>query len=152
MAPYRVEGGDTVVRLSEMPPIDVGAPMPRVYATEQELELDYYVVRLPANEAAMDPERIAVIKFQFPRAHFFGPPNEEVLQGHPLHGRGLERYAGQEVIDSSWIRSLEAANRVHPHHRPERYASFRHFVFTFHDSTFECIAESYQVEVKDAEA
>lgn len=100
----------------------------------------------------MDRDRIAVIKFQHAFAHYFGPPNEDVLLGHPLRERGLDWYAGQEVIGSSWIRSLEVANRIHPHHKPERYSELRHFIFTFHDSTFECIAADYRVEVKDAEA
>ena len=38
-------------------------------------------------------------------------------------------------------------NRVHEHHRPERYAELRHYVFAFHDSTFECVARGFDVTV-----
>lgn len=76
----------------------------------------------------------------------FGPPNDEAFSGHPLYSRGLRPYASFVVANSSWIRSLSKMNEVHPHHRPEHFASYNHYVLAFHDSTFECIAESYQVE------
>lgn len=145
MAPYRVDGNDAVVQLLDVPVIETGAPHPCVLATEQLLELRYFIGQSP------DRDRIARIRFQSSIAHFFGPPNDETLHGHPLYGRGLEWYAGFEVIDSSWLRSLEADNRVHDRHNPEQYRAYRHFIFAFHDSTFECIAKGYQVEVVDAE-
>jgi hypothetical protein len=148
VGPYRVEGADAVVSLSDIPPIDSGAPMPRIWAAEHALELTYYIARGETH----DDERVAVIRFQFHFAHFFGPPNEDVLQAHPLSGRGLDWYAGQEVLNSSWIHAMEVANRIHPHHDSKRYLQYRHFIFTFHDSTFECIAKSYQVEERDGEA
>jgi hypothetical protein len=39
-------------------------------------------------------------------------------------------------------------NAVHPHH--DKYRLMRdkkHYVFSFHDTTFECVAESFTVEV-----
>ena len=33
-------------------------------------------------------------------------------------------------------------NAVHPHHRREAFLKYEHFVLSFHDSTFECIARS----------
>jgi hypothetical protein len=42
---------------------------------------------------------------------------------------------------------LERMNAVHPRHDPQRFmADLRHFVFAFHDSTFECIADSFESE------
>ncbi len=38
-------------------------------------------------------------------------------------------------------------NAVHPCHRPEHFAGFKHYIFAFHDSTFECIAEGFTCEV-----
>ena len=54
-------------------------------------------------------------------------------------------YGIYEVRHSSWVRALERMNRVHSGHDPERFARLRHYVFTFHDSTFECVAEDVQV-------
>ncbi len=53
-----------------------------------------------------------------------------------------------EVEDSSWIRKLEDMNSVHPYHNREEYfRSRRHFVFSFHDTTFECIAREFSLEI-----
>jgi hypothetical protein len=84
-------------------------------------------------------ERI-VVRFNGVASALFGAPNDEALQGHPLFGRGLQFYEFAEVENSPWIAELERANRVHPGHSAERYARLRHFIFPFHDSTFECVA------------
>jgi len=38
-------------------------------------------------------------------------------------------------------------NSAHDGDVPEMWTSLNHYVFWFHDSTFECLAESYEVEV-----
>ena len=79
------------------------------------------------------------------RSFMFGAPNDEAFAGHPLASRGLHPYGAFEVRSSSWIRQLERMNSVHPFHKPERFQRLKHFVFAFHDSTFECVAESYAI-------
>jgi hypothetical protein len=78
----------------------------------------------------------------------FGPPNDEGLEGHPLYSRGLDYHNCFEVRESSWIRSFERMNRVHMWHDATRFARYRHFIITFQDSTFECIAERYRVSIQ----
>jgi hypothetical protein len=34
---------------------------------------------------------------------------------------------------------------VHPRHQPERFAKRRHLIFTFHDTTFECVCDGFDV-------
>ena len=49
-------------------------------------------------------------------------------------------------MESSWLRQLERMNAVHRGHDRERFMANRmHFVLSFHDSTFECIANGYRV-------
>ena len=72
-------------------------------------------------------------------------PNDEAFAGHPLSSRGLRPYGAFEVHDSSWIHQLEHMNSVHPYHRRERYLQLRHFILSFHDSTFECVAPRYEI-------
>ena len=36
-----------------------------------------------------------------------------------------------------------ASNSVHPQHRGGWHDRFNHYVFCFHDETFECLAESF---------
>jgi hypothetical protein len=87
----------------------------------------------------------AVVSFSRVYAHMFGPPNDEAFVGHPLASRGLAPYAAFEVEQSSWLHALERMNSVHPYHRPEQFAQYKHFILSFHDSTFECIAASFEV-------
>ena len=69
----------------------------------------------------------------------FGYPNDEALRGHPLYKRGLHAYGVFEVRNSTWIKQMTEQNRVaFPNTRD---STRRHFIFSFHDSTFECVAE-----------
>jgi hypothetical protein len=99
------------------------------------------------NTAGNDTEDnlIAIVRFHHPIASLFGPPSDEAFKGHPLSARGLEPYSAMEVKSSSWIRRLERMNSVHPNHRPMHFRTYRHFVFAFHDSTFECVAKDLDV-------
>ncbi len=76
-----------------------------------------------------------------------GSPNDEVFEGHPLSGKGLDAYTAQQVVNSRWLAELDAINRVHHLYDPARWRRRHHYVFWFHDTTFECIAESFKVEV-----
>ena len=51
------------------------------------------------------------------------------------------------MVNSRWLAELEAINSVHRCYRPEVWRSLNHYVLWFHDSTFECIARSFTVEV-----
>jgi hypothetical protein len=131
---YTIDEQDKVVSLDAVPRHSPGAPMPLVLASDIGVVLAF--------ETAPRGEEVVILKFVRPRAHYFGPPNDEALTGHPLARRGLKPYGVFEVIGSSWIRSLERMNQVHTQHDRSRFERLRHFVFTFHDDTFECVAEA----------
>ena len=80
-------------------------------------------------------DAVVLVTFSGPEAHYFGPPHVDAVDRHPLHSRGLDIYGAFEVHDSSWIRELRqiAGRRI----------DGRHFILTFHDSTFECIAGGF---------
>jgi hypothetical protein len=59
----------------------------------------------------------------------------------------MDGYTAQIVVNSPWLRELERINSVHRGYRPELWRTLKHYVFWFHDTTFECVAESYTVEV-----
>lgn len=153
---YSVDHRDTVVKLADVPQSSIGAPCPMMLVGEHHLHLAYYLqntptgwdgtsVRIVDQDTGVEP--VALVSFKHPLAHFFGPPNDEAFEGHPLASRGLQPYSVFEVRESSWIRRLERMNSVHEHHTHELFAEYRHFVFAFHDTTFECIAESFTVSV-----
>ena len=149
---------DRPIELSTLPQSSVGAPCPMLIAGEHSLLLSYYLEegRLRSHwlEAPIRPQALSdsddlclVVSFSRAYAHMFGPPNDEAFTGHPLAARGLSPYAVFEVENSSWLNSLVRMNSVHPYHRPEQFAGFKHFIFAFHDTTFECIALSYSVSL-----
>lgn len=147
---------DRVIELDTAPRPDVGAPLPALVSDELNLYLAYIAsepdpgwdgtyARVVTPESPGEP--IATVTFESPYSHFFGPPNDEAFHGHPLESRGLRPYSISEIVGSSWVHALERMNSVHPNHRPEHFDKYRHFVFAFHDSTFECVAEGFQVRI-----
>ncbi|MCB9780538.1 MAG: hypothetical protein H6742_18370 [Alphaproteobacteria bacterium] len=94
-------------------------------------------------------EPVAIFVFHGCIEHRFGQPNDEAFEGHPLFSKGLRPYRAFEVHESSWIRTLEQMNAVHPYHRPEHYEDYRHIVLAFHDSTFECVARTFTVKIRE---
>ena len=140
---YTVDNQDTVTKLCNLPQSSVGAPIPVVLASEQDVLLAYYM-----EEESEDREAFAIIRFERCIAHMFGPPNDEAFRGHPLATRGLTPYSFFEIQHSSWIRTLEEMIRVHPYHDSERFLEDKvHFIASFHDSTFECVAKGYSYEI-----
>jgi hypothetical protein len=79
-----------------------------------------------------------IIEFERCSLTKFGYPNDEALAGHPLYDKGLGAYRVFRVCNSSWIKQMTEQNRVSFPKTPDSNKS--HFIFTFHDSTFECIA------------
>lgn len=128
---------DIVVVFNESSGIDVrpdaGVPAPFLLGSELTTILVY--------------RGSGTIVARFLRCHVskFGYPNDEALAGHPLYAGGLRYYGVFRVENSSWIKTLANQNRVcFPKHAA--FSRSRHFAITFHDSTFECIAEDVAFE------
>jgi hypothetical protein len=162
---YSIDGKDSVHRLDGIPQSSTGSPLPVLVSDEHSTLIGYLIqaqdpdwdgttVRVVGLEST--GELVAIVRFKWAYALMFGPPNDEAFSGHPLASRGLTPYAAVEVRQSSWIRSFERMNRGHPFHKPESFAQLRHFILSFHDSTFECIAndislvESFRGSMSDA--
>ena len=94
------------------------------------------------------PSNLAVVEFKGCICTKMGTPNDEVFEGHPLTGKGFRGYRPLEVKNSLWIKELETINSIHRGYRPEAWRNLNHYIFGFHDSTFECVAESFIVEVQ----
>jgi hypothetical protein len=123
---YEIDSRDRVVALAEVPPPDPGDPLPVVLAKDGAVILSYVAGR----------ELTIVATFPFCRAQLFGGPDAKSLRKHPLAERGLKAHGAFEVRDSSWARSLAAGE-----------APGKHFIFTFRDSVFECVANDVGVEL-----
>lgn len=151
---YQVDENDRVIELKDMPQSSIGAPIPFVMSDERTVVLAYYLENVPKNwdwttvrivGLDTEGEPVALVQLKGYHAYVFGPPNDEAFSGHPLASRGLRPYGVYPVENSSWIRSLERMNSVHPYHKPDKFEELKHFVFAFHDSTFECVAKEFSL-------
>lgn len=117
-----------------------GAPMPLLAQGSRDA-----ILVLRAQTAPGGEPKTGVIDVSMCWVSQFGYPNDEALSGHPLWGRGLGFYGIYEVLDSSWIARLDAQNRVaFPDFIP---SPKRHFIITFHDETFECLADDLTARI-----
>ena len=136
---------------------DVGAPLPCLLCTDYRAFLTFYISEPDPNwdgtyvkvvdPASTDVVSLCLVTFQNCTSAKLGHPNDEVQRGHPLAGRGLEGYTAQIVKNSPWLKEVAKTNSVHHCDRPDMWTSLNHYVFWFHDSTFECLAKSYEVEI-----
>ncbi|HKQ93873.1 MAG TPA: hypothetical protein VJZ77_24650 [Blastocatellia bacterium] len=156
---YSVDEKDRVVPIKDIPQSSVGAPIPIVLSDEFVTVVAFYLQNTPDDwdgtsirmvSKETEGELIALVRFSLCYASIFGPPNDEAFAGHPLANRGLEPYGAFVIENSSWIRRLERMNSVHPYHKPERFWARKHYVLSFHDSTFECVADEYTVELHES--
>ena len=136
---------------------DVGAPLPFLLCSDYRCFLTFYVNDPDPNwdgtyVTVVDPSSpndasLCLVEFSGCASAKLGHPNEEVQSGHYLAGRGLDGYTAQIVMNSPWLTEVSKTNSVHPYDDPERWKHIKHYVFWFHDSTFECLAQTYKVEV-----
>jgi hypothetical protein len=154
---YEVDNQDCVNELKGVPHSSVGAPFPFVMSDERVTFLTYYVENTPEDwdsaivrmmDSATNGEPVALVRFKQCHAHLFGPSSEEFFSRHPLANRGLKPYGAYVVEDSSWLRWLEGMDQVHAHpHKLSYFSLLKHFIFAFHNSTFECLAEEMDISV-----
>lgn len=134
----------------------VGAPLPHLltsghrtfvafYLEEPDPEWDGTYVRV-IDPTDKEPASLALAEFKGCAAVKLGPPNDEVLHGHPLYGRGLNGYRAYVVENSRWLGELVEINRVHDQFNPRAWEDLRHFFFVFHDETVDAIARDVEVE------
>jgi len=107
----------------------------------------YAQVRDPSVD---ENEFLAIVSFERCYAYKFGGPNDEVIQGHPLYGRGLVAYHAHQIANSGWIEAEKRINSVHRGFRPETWDNRKHYLLAFHDECFECLAENHSIEVMHA--
>jgi hypothetical protein len=125
---------------------DTGAPLPHLLQNDYRTFLVFFLPDDGPDGTYAYPSSLAVVEFKRCICTKMGTPNDEV--GHPLSGRGFRRYRPLLVENSLWIKELEAINSVHSGYRPDSWSNLNQYIFGFHDSTFECVAESFFVELR----
>lgn len=119
---------------------DLGSPCPTLIQTDHTVALVYLL-----GSSGIEGNLVATIEFKSCVSAKLGSPNDEVNAGHPLFGKGFEGYTALRVVNSPWIDELKSINSVHDFYDPNYWVDLHHFVFGFHDSTFECVARSFEV-------
>jgi hypothetical protein len=152
----RIAGDEYAVEIDFELRWDTGAPLPHMLANGRRTFLLFYLpnrdpdwdgtwVRV-VDPAAPEPQPLGVVEFRRVHSVTLGGPNDEAVGGHPLSGKGLRPYAAHRVVNSRWIAEAERVNSVHPQHRGGWHERLNHYVFSFHDETFEYLAESFTTQ------
>jgi hypothetical protein len=95
---------------------DAGAPLPHLLRSDTRCFLTFYVrehdpgwddtyvtVKDPGDGSV---ESLALVEFVGCVSAKLGSPNDEVFEGHPLYGRGLDGYTAQRVVNSRWLEAV----------------------------------------------
>jgi len=84
--------------------------------------------------------------FEFERCLLtrFGYPNDEARWGIPYFKE--VSYGIYEVQNSSWIKEVVRLNRYAFPNTTDEYVA-KHYLFAFHDSSFECLADGFEFKV-----
>lgn len=148
---------ETAMLLDYPYPCDIGAPLPHVISDGNRTFLIYYINEHHPKWSAADKKIIdlnsghndmtALVEFINCYNYKFGGINDEVISGHPLYSHGLEAYEAHEMIHSKWLDEEEKINSIHSNYSHAVWEKRKHYIFTFHDEIFECIAEGYRVEI-----
>lgn len=137
---------------------DIGAPIPHLLVNDHRSFLLFRLANVPTDRDEITPrvavprlaDQLAVVEFERCVSAKLGSPNDEVNHGHPLNGKGFEGYRALRIEHSPWLAELRAINAVHECFNPGHWDGMTHYVFGFHDSTFECVAKSYKYEITQA--
>lgn len=131
---------DLVVLLDSVPHPAADAAEPFIVASERRVILAYPIAETDFDRfGPFDPDDdpFCTVLFADALFHRLGPPGNVDLDIHPLAPQGLSGYSAHEVENSSLAAEIAAVGSAGP--------AQRHFVITFQDSTFECVASDYTV-------
>lgn len=130
--------------------MDSGAPSPTIVSNDNELLITFYVDKEslfvePQQRDTFYDTGVVTLRFKLALKYTFGLPNDETMHGHPYSRLGMRPYSFYELKDSDLIASMQKINSVHPYHNPETWKECRHYIITFHDNMFECVASGFEI-------
>ena len=130
--------------------MDSGAPSPMIISNDNELFLSFYANKEPISTVPRQRNirydvGICVMKFKKYVKFTFGFPGDETIRGHPYRKLGMKSYSFYELKKSDLIKSLQEIDKVHPRHNREKWKMYKHYILTFHDNMFECIAQDFEI-------
>jgi hypothetical protein len=124
---------DDVIQLDWGVNPDVGAPFPILLSSEFRFSVVYFA------HSPRGDKGFAVVRGEMLLLRF-GFPADETRWANSLMTRGLRHYACQEILQSSWVQEMEGLEMRETGSPYSSFASARHIVITFHDTTLEVLA------------
>lgn len=151
------KGEETAIPIEWNVKWDTGAPCPYVISAGGRAFLIYYINEIDPNwdgtytnvidSSSDDILPLALVEFIRCYSIKFGGANDEVINGHPLWGKGLVPYGAHIIENSEWLKHEMKISSVHSYYNEESWDVKKHIVLLFHDELFECITEDYKIEV-----
>jgi len=132
---------DTLILLDSVPMPAPASTEPFVVADEARTQVVYRIA--PSEFSVYGPfasneEPFCLVRFDRAVFQSLGPPNDEELNRHVLHAKGLRCYGAYEVLSSTLVAEWWP--------NTPRAIVLRHFIFTFEDSSFECVASDCRLD------
>lgn len=130
--------------------MDYGSPSPTIISSDNELFIAFYADResislLPQERNTIQDSGIFALKFKAYLKYTFGLPDNETIHGHPYSKLGMESFSFYELKNSNLIKELQEIQKVHEYYNPLKWETYKHYILTFHDNMFECIAQDFEV-------
>jgi hypothetical protein len=135
---------DGVVLLDDVPQPAADAAEPFIVASDRRVILAYPIAESAFERyGPFDPDDDPFCAVLFPDTvfHRLGPPGDSMLDIHPLAPEGLRSYSVHEVTNSSLAAEIAGVSGTNG----TNGIAQRHFIITFDQSTFECVAADYTV-------
>lgn len=130
--------------------MDYGAPSPTILSNDNELFITFYKDKestsvIPQERNTIYDTGILALKFKRYLKYTFGIPGNETIHGHPYSKLGMQSCSFYELTNSDLIQSLKDIEKVHAYYDPKNWEMYKHYILTFHDNMFECIAQGFEI-------
>ncbi len=139
-----------LVEIKDLFEMDSGSPSPTILSSDNELFIAFYTTKprisnIPVMRNTIFDTGIVALKFKYCLKYTFGMPGDETIEGHPYSKLGMKSYSFYELRDSDLIKSLQEIGEIHPNYNPKKWEMYKHYILTFHDNMFECIAKDFEL-------
>lgn len=130
--------------------MDYGSPSPTILSNDNELFIAFYAGKkssstIPQERNTVYDTGVFALKFKVYLKYMFGLPGEETIRGHPYSKLGMKSYSFYELKNSDLIKSLQDIEKAHPKYNADKWKMYKHFILTFHDNMFECVAQDFEI-------
>lgn len=92
-----------------------------------------------------DDNNSIILKFKNYVIYKFGFSGHETIPYHKYSEYNITTSTFYNIKSSYWINELKNIATQHPRYDEKKWDSYNHFIITFEDEMFECIAEKYEV-------